>query len=199
MEPVRDAAWWDERYRSGQTGWDRPGHAPQLERELVRRPVAPGRALDLGCGRGRNARFLARQGFSVVGVDISSLAIADARASSGGLDCSFHTVDLLKDPIPGGPFDLVFDFGCLHTFDSATDRTRCVEVVAEALAPGGLWLSLVGCTDGPPRETGPPRRSATQVAAAVEPHFEILSLVQEDLHPGEEPRRPVWMGWFRRR
>ena len=51
-----------------------------------------------------------------------------------------------------------------------------VEQVSERLVASGLWLSIIGSTDGPPRDTGPPRRSAAQVAAAVEPRLPILSL-----------------------
>jgi hypothetical protein len=45
-----------------------------------------------------------------------------------------------------------------------------------ALAPGGLWLSLIGSTEGPPREVGPPRRPAREIALAIEPLLEIVEL-----------------------
>jgi hypothetical protein len=48
--------------------------------------------------------------------------------------------------------------------------------VAGVLSPGGLWLSLIGSTEGAPRETGPPRRSARDIANAVEPVLEIVQL-----------------------
>jgi hypothetical protein len=41
---------------------------------------------------------------------------------------------------------------------------------------GGVWLSLIGSTEGPPREVGPPRRSAREVALAIEPVLEIVEL-----------------------
>jgi hypothetical protein len=44
------------------------------------------------------------------------------------------------------------------------------------LAPGGLWLSLIGSTEGPPREVGPPRRSAREITLAIEPALEIVEL-----------------------
>jgi hypothetical protein len=44
------------------------------------------------------------------------------------------------------------------------------------LEPGGLWLSLIGSTEGPPREIGPPRRSAREVTLAIEPALEIVEL-----------------------
>ena len=196
----RDAAFWEERYRSGETPWDLPFPARQLSAALDRHDlVAPGRVLDLGCGRGRNARLLAQLGHSVVGVDISRTAIEDARAGNGDLDCAYHALDALIDPLPGGPFDLVFDFGCWHSFDDSSDRCRLAARVADVMVRGGHWISVIGCTDGPPRDTGPPRRSARDVAEAFEPRFEIVSLVQEPLHEGEEPVRPIWSALFRRR
>lgn len=196
----RDAAFWEERYRSGQTPWDLPFPARQLTEALERHGLEPpGRVLDLGCGRGRNARHLAQRGFTVMGVDISALAVEDARAGNRDLDCTYQAVDALVDPIPGGPFDLVFDFGCWHSFDEPADRALLAGRVAEVLTGGGLWISVIGCTDGPPRETGPPRRSARDVAEAFEPHFEILSLVQEPLHADDELVRPIWNGLFRKR
>lgn len=191
--------WWDARYTSGQTGWDRPGHASQIERAVTRLDIPLCRALDLGCGRGRNSRYLAEQGFSVVGVDISAVAIADAIEAQGALDCEFHRIDALVDPIPGGPFGAVFDYGCFHVFDEDEHRATLVRQVASVLEPGGLWIAVIGSTDGPPREEGPPRRSASDVVTALEPRFEILELVRGLLRPGEVPIRPTWELLARRR
>jgi hypothetical protein len=70
----------------------------------------------------------------------------------------------------------VFDRGCFHVFDEPDERRRFVEQVADALGPGGLWLSLIGSSEGPPREIGPPRRSAREVVLAIEPALEIVEL-----------------------
>jgi methyl halide transferase len=70
----------------------------------------------------------------------------------------------------------VFDRGCFHVFDEPGERQRFAAQVAAALTPGGVWLSLVGSTEGPPREVGPPRRSACEVALAIEPALEIVEL-----------------------
>lgn len=191
--------WWDERYTSGQTGWDKPGHAAQLERAVTRLDLPLCRALDLGCGRGRNSRFLARLGFSVVGVDISGVAIADANALAGELDCEHHRVDVLADPIPGGPYGAVLDYGCFHVFDEDEHRATLVRKVAEVLEPGGLWIAVIGSTDGPPREHGPPRRSAREVVVAMEPRFEILELNRGVIDPDEALERPTWEVVARRR
>ena len=70
----------------------------------------------------------------------------------------------------------MFDRGCFHVFDAARTRARFAASVARVLSPGGLWLSLVGSTEGAPRDTGPPRRSVRDIASAVEPALEIVQL-----------------------
>ena len=68
----------------------------------------------------------------------------------------------------------MFDRGCFHTFDEDHERARFATNVAAALVEGGVWLSLVGSTEGAPRDVGPPRRSAREVMNAIEPSLEIL-------------------------
>lgn len=167
---------WDEHYAGGPLPWDTGAPDPSLVELLGRLPR--GRALEIGCGTGTNAVYLAGQGYQVVGVDLAprAVALARARAAEAGADVAFHVVDVLADPLPGGPYDLVFDRGCLHVFDEAADRARFAEQVASALAPGGQWLSLAGSTEGPARDGGPPRRSAGELVRAIEPHLEILEL-----------------------
>ena len=84
-------------------------------------------------------------------------------------------LDFLKDPLEGA-FDFVFDRGCFHVFDAPDVRARFAALVAGVLMPGGLWLSLIGSTEGAARDTGPPRRSARDIASAVEPVLEIVEL-----------------------
>jgi SAM-dependent methyltransferase len=135
--------------------------------------IPPGRTLEVGCGTGTNAIYLAQHGFEVVGVDISPLAVENARAKANGR-CRFETLDFLNGAPTGGPFQFVFDRGCFHTFDEDHERTRFAENVAAALVDGGVWLSLIGSTEGPAREVGPPRRTARDVMNALEPSLELL-------------------------
>jgi len=135
--------------------------------------IAPGRTLEIGCGTGTNAIYLAQRGFDVVGIDISPLAVEKARANAQGR-CRFETIDFLNETPPGGPFQFVFDRGCFHTFDEDHERARFAQNVATALVENALWLSLIGSTEGPPRDVGPPRRSAREVMNAIEPSLEIL-------------------------
>lgn len=169
---------WNDRYATGDVPWD-IGEPPDHFVDFVRsRPIQPGRTLDIGCGTGTNSIWLARQGFTVLGVDVSGIAIERAREKLGDADlpCRFAALDFLHEPLPNGPFDFVVDVGCFHVFDEADDRALFAERVSEVLAPEGLWLSFIGSTEGPERDHGPPRRSLRDVVDAVEPSLEILEI-----------------------
>jgi SAM-dependent methyltransferase len=150
---------------------------------------ARGSLLDVGCGTGTNAIWLAQHGYDVLGVDIAPLAIERARAKlPTGLSCRFATLDFLAEKLERDSFQMVFDRGCFHVFDEPTDRAKLAAQVAAVLAPDdGLWLSLIGSTEGPPREIGPPRRSLHDVVDAIEPHLEILSVHSGEFRDLPEP------------
>jgi SAM-dependent methyltransferase len=175
---VTPHASWNESYASGQLPWDTGEPEPLLVEFVALGRIQPTRTLEIGAGTGTNALWLAERGFDVLGIDVAPLAVerANAKLDGRGLGCRFATLDFLAAPAPQGPFQFVFDRGCFHVFDEPEERARFAAGVAEALAPGGLWLSLIGSTEGPPREIGPPRRSAREVALAIEPALEIIEL-----------------------
>ena len=198
---MKTSAEWDERYRTGNLPWDTGRDDKNLSHCIEDSCVAPCRMLDLGCGTGSNAVWLAKQGFSVTGIDIAPLAIEAARqrAASEGVDISFSAADILTDPIPNAPFEFVFDRGCFHSMDNPPDTERCTELISGYLTTGGLWLSLIGNADGPVREVGPPRRSASEIVSAVEPRFEIISLRRTDFDSDDEDPPLAWACLMRRR
>jgi len=167
---------WNDNYASGEPlPWDTGVPDPMLVEMIASRAIAPCRTLEVGCGTGTNAIYLAQHDFEVVGVDISPLAVESARAKANGR-CRFEAIDFLNETPPAGPFQFVFDRGCFHAFDEDHERVHFAENVASALLDGGVWLSLVGSTEGPPREAGPPRRNAREIMNAIEPSLEILQL-----------------------
>jgi len=169
---------WDEHYANDELPWDTGDPDRHLVELVEQGVIAPGRALEVGCGTGTNALWLATQGFDVHGIDVAPLAIdrAEAKRRAAGAAVRFSVLDFLQDDPPGGPFDFVFDRGVLHVFDEAADRTRFAERVVSVLDPKGSWLCLAGSTEGPPREHGPPRRSARDLLNAVEPALELALL-----------------------
>ncbi|MHC5906468.1 class I SAM-dependent methyltransferase [Streptomyces sp. S6] len=108
--------------------------------------LAGGRALDLGCGPGRNARHLAAHGYRVDAVDLSPAAIewAGERAREAEVDVRFHLGDAFKlvGERPGaelsGPYDLVYDSGCFHHLPPHR-RISYLRLLDRVLAPGGYF------------------------------------------------------------
>jgi SAM-dependent methyltransferase len=192
---------WDERYASGDAPWDVGAPDEHLSRLVGEGRLAPGRALEIGCGTGTNAVFLASRGFDVVGLDLSARAVerARGRASASGVSCAFHDLDFLRDEVPGAPYQFVFDRGCFHIFDEAEDRLCFAARVAGLLAPDGLWLSLVGSTEGPDRLEGPPRRSARDLAQAIEPALEVVELKRVGFTSSRPEPAAAWLVLSRRR
>jgi SAM-dependent methyltransferase len=191
---------WNECYAAGDPPWD-TGQPDEHLVEFVRSGgVAPGRAIDVGCGTGTNALWLAGQGFKVVGIDVAPLAIekARAKAAAANLDCRFDQLNFLNDAVSGGPFDFVYDRGCFHVFDRPEDRARFAQRVPPLLARDGRWLSLIGSTEGPARDWGPPRRTARDVVAAVEPALEILEIRSVEFRDLPVPAA-AWLCLFRPR
>ncbi len=192
---------WDEHYASGHTPWDRDAPAPELVHQIEAGHLPRGRALDVGCGTGTSARYLASLDYDVVGIDVSRRAIerAVSVAPPPGVSLEFRQLDFLGGERPGGRFDLVFDRGCFHVFDHADDQARFAAGVADCLADDGLWLSLLGSTEGPPRDHGPPRRSARDIVSAVEPVLEVVELRSIEVDSAPPTRVRGWLLLARRR
>jgi SAM-dependent methyltransferase len=137
------------------------------------------KAIDIGCGTGDNSIWLAQNGFQVTGTDTSDIALdkAKEKASKAKVECDFMLADFLNDQIEGAPFGFAFDRGCFHSFNSGDDRKRFAQNVAAHLEEAGLWLTLVGNADEDRKGPGPPQRTARDIVLAVEPYFEVLSLI----------------------
>ncbi|WP_181769102.1 class I SAM-dependent methyltransferase [Streptomyces albidus (ex Kaewkla and Franco 2022)] len=136
------AGWWDGFYsdRSKPVPFFAAKPDENLASYLDRGLVAPGRALDLGCGPGRNAVHLASRGFEVDAVDLSPTAVAWAgeRAREAGAEVRFHCGDAfgLTGAELGGPYDLIYDSGCFHHLPPHR-RVSYLALLDRLLAPGG--------------------------------------------------------------
>jgi len=100
--------------------------------------LTPGRVLELGCGHGRNALYLARQGAAVDAVDLSAEALgwARQRADAAGAAVTFQNCSIFDAAIEPESYDLVYDSGCLHHLPPHR-RQSYVSLVNRALKPGG--------------------------------------------------------------
>jgi tellurite methyltransferase len=134
---------WDARYRQQGPGTSPPS-AFLTSLELP--PV--GRALDVAGGTGRNALWLARQGWRVTIVDVSAEGLALARAAAGELPVELVVADLEQEPLPAGPFDLVVSSHFL--------RRELFAAFPTVLAPGGLLVYVQPTRSNLQRHARPP-------------------------------------------
>lgn len=145
--PGTPAAAWESRYAQAPQRWS--GNPNPTLVDLVQE-LAPGRAIDLGCGEGADAIWLARQGWTVLGVDISPTAVARARggALEAGVDerATFECHDLSSWE-PAGEIDLV-TAAFLHSREELP-RTAILRRAAGHIAPGG-HLAIVSHAAAPP-------------------------------------------------
>ncbi|MDX3355953.1 methyltransferase domain-containing protein [Streptomyces sp. ME01-24h] len=148
-----EAEFWDTRYAASDRVWSGSPN-DVLVREVG--PLAPGTALDLGCGEGADAVWLARQGWRVTAVDISGVALERAAAhakaegiADGAIDWQRHD---LAETFPEGTYDLV-SAQFLHS-PNDMPRERILRAAAAAVAPGGVLL-VVGHAGFPAWETDP--------------------------------------------
>jgi|SRR5579883_3390165 len=150
---VSEAAFWQALYAGGGDGWELGRPSPPLERHFRAHPPRGRRALVVGCGRGHEARLLARLGAErVVALDIAEAAIAEARAIDGSERVEWRVGDLFHAPRAADRYDLVVEHCCFCAIDPRR-RGEYASAIADVLAEGGL---LVGLFWAHGREGGPP-------------------------------------------
>ena len=138
--PTLDAGFWNDRYRSSHRIWSGNPN-PQLVCEIADLP--PGRALDVGCGEGADAIWLAGRGWCVVAVDISDVALeraaqhAHATADTTSVRIEWLQADLLARPPEPQSFDLV---SCQFMQVPPQPRAQLFSSLVRAVRPGGTLL-----------------------------------------------------------
>lgn len=127
-----DAADWDERYAAVERVWS---VEPNRWLEEIAAPLRPGRALDLACGEGRNAVWLAQRGWDVTAVDFSAVGLAKGRDEAPDVD--WVEADVRAWLPPAGAFDFV---AVLYLHLPPAERATVLAAAAAAVAPGGTLL-----------------------------------------------------------
>jgi SAM-dependent methyltransferase len=147
-------------YRIGFTPWDTPETSvPAVLRDVIEgsQAIHSGRALDLGCGMGRHAIYLARHGWQVTGLDSAGLALRTARqrADRAGVKIDFVRGDVTRIDKTGvsGPFNFFLDGGCFHGM-SEDERRRYSKSITQVAAPDAEILLF---SFGPSMRSIPPR------------------------------------------
>jgi cyclopropane fatty-acyl-phospholipid synthase-like methyltransferase len=162
-------------YWLGLTPWEGHPLAAWL-RGQIEEPggLAPGRALDVGCGTGDTSIYLASHGWMVTGIDFVKRALDRARAktAAAGVQVEYRQADVtqLSTNGIGRGFDLIVDNGCLHAL-SADQRDAYVREVSAAAAPGARLL-ILACAEG--RRRGPSGIDRAEVERRFAPQWELI-------------------------
>lgn len=139
-------SFWDRAYRDGSylDHWEAPEVPAELAALVATGPAAgvvpeAGTVLDVGCGAGLEAVWLARRGFRVIGVDSSPGALERARERSAeaGVGVDWRLGSAYRLPVDDGSIALALDRGCLHGIDRE-DRPDYAAEIERVLAPGGM-------------------------------------------------------------
>jgi len=190
-----------QHYKKGFMPWHHKEPDFNLIEIIENWPIAPCKVLEPGCGTGTDSIWLSQQGFNATGMDISPIAIEKAKEVGTNMktNVNFEIRDFKTDSLSHNEYDFVFDRGFFHSFDTHLERLEIAKRISKVLKKEGLWLSLIGNSDGIKTNPGPPLRTAEQVITAIEPYFQVLSIKAS--HFGNDEARPakIWVCLMRKR
>ena len=188
-----DSNQWNDRYATEELVWTAD---PNIFLAAEAGTLPPGRAVDLACGEGRNAVWLAEQGWNATGVDFAEVGLDKGRrlAAERGVDVTWICADATAWAPPDGGYDLV---AVCYLQLPDDQRRRALGVAGRALATGGTLLvvahdstNLAGGTGGPPNPDvlyRPDDVLADLEAAGIEVTVERAETVQRVVAGAERP------------
>lgn len=169
-----DAAYWNDLYLKGDTGWDKGAPSPPIARLLREGHLVKGASIAvIGAGRGHDAIEAARCGYRVTAIDFAPEAVKASRENAA--KAGVERLEVREEDVFGliGPFDAICEHTCFCAIDVAR-RAEYVEVVADALNPNGVLFGVFyahGKEGGPPFDT-----NEAELRRLFEPRFTIERL-----------------------
>ncbi|MFC9873116.1 class I SAM-dependent methyltransferase [Nocardia salmonicida] len=190
---------WNASYLDGPAPWDIGVAQPAVVR-LAEAGGFCGPVLDVGCGTGDNALFIAARGLPVFGVDVAEAALAVARrtADDRDVDVDFAMADALHLQRLYRRFETILDCGLFHTFDEA-ERVEYVASLASVADDGAalyvLCFSDIGADLGP----HPVSKEALSAPFVDSPAWRLANIVPEQLRTRFNESTPAWLATVLRR
>lgn len=181
---------WDEMYDAAEeitdVPWEQGTPNPELERLIKEGKLKPCKALDVGCGFGTHAIFLAQKKFDVTALDISekALKVAKQRADDANTLVRFIKADVLEKILPD-TYGLIFDRGCFHSLDPE-QWDAYLSKIHTMLDPLGKFYLEVFSDTNPPGE-GPFRFAREELVSLLSRYFKVLD-IREIVHIEGKPR-----------
>lgn len=186
-----------ERYESGEIPWDYELPPPELIAWANQHE--PGRMLDVGCGYGRTALYLAQRGWQADGVDFVELAILEAQKRADQFKVSdqvrFFHQQVTHMPFLETPYDLVVDIGCMHSLGNDALRHYAAEI-SRLVVPGGVYLLFAHLREESSEEEEADPRGIPE--ATIRSLFEDDFIIEDVEHGMTQVEdKPAWeSAWF---
>lgn len=175
---------WNQRYEAGNTPWELGEVRAELCSLFQRYAPQNSRVLEVGCGIGTNAFWIAQQGHTVTAIDLSAAAVQLAKEKQAiiGTQIDFQVQDILQADNLLPPFPVIFSCAVLNQMQSVEQREQYVKALARHTLPEGYWLDITCSQDYAQHiaisvnAKAPPSLTATEIVTAVEPYFHIIEM-----------------------
>lgn len=159
-----------------------------------------GETLDVGCGTGENALYIASLGLPVLGVDVAETALAMARekAADRAIEADFAAADALHLDCLGRTFGTVLDCGLFHTFDCDERLVYAASLSSIIRQDGTVYLL---CFSDSEPDTGPHPITQEEIRAAFQPAtgWRIAAIEPDRIHTRfHDDGAPAWLAIIRR-
>jgi SAM-dependent methyltransferase len=190
---------WDASYHNGPAPWDIGGPQAAIVR-LASEGGFAGTVLDVGCGTGENALYIASLGLPVVGVDVAetALAIAREKAATRRLDVDFAVADAFQLERLDGTFPTVLDCGLFHTLDH-DERPVYVASLASITEHDGILYVLCFSDQGPDTGPHPISQEELRLAFNTTNGWNVVTIARDRIQTRyHENGAPAWLATIKR-
>lgn len=182
---------WEKVYEKKSTPWDVGLPEDELVKLVQSKVIQPCTVLELGCGYGNDSIFLAKNGFQVTAIDISKIAIAEAkrRATKAKVKIQFLVEDASQLNSLESPFQLIYDRACFH-FIPQNKRRGYLISLDRLLEKDGLFILIVSSDQE--KVKGPYQFSREDIQYLFGKIFEIVEIKLITLQQHKEKPRPYF-------